>query len=96
METIKVWKGTKSWVRGLENSEYTTLEFTGREIGYKKIVDEYDVRYYTVRRAYETEDGKVVVHQVDFAPLGEDVEAIIFVYDTLDEAAGAGWGDLLK
>ena len=95
METIRIWEGVKNWTRG-EQNEHSVYEFTGREIGYKKIVDEYDERYYTVRRAYETEDGKVVVHQVDFAPLGEDVEAIIFVYDTLDEAAGAGWGDLLK
>ena len=58
MKTIRIWKGEKyrNW------GKYEICEFTGRKIGYKKDVDKNDARYYTVYRAYETEDGAFVVH----------------------------------
>jgi hypothetical protein len=96
METIQIWEGTKSWLRGDENSEYEVYEFVGREIGMLKVVDEDDARYSTTYRVYETETGGIVIHSVELAPVGEEQQAAIFVYDNLYEAAEDGFAYILE
>jgi hypothetical protein len=95
METIRIWEGTKSWLRG-ENSEYHVYEFEGREIGILKIVDDYDTRYGTTYRVYETREGGIVIHLVEWAPVGEEQRAAVFEYDNLYEAAEDGFAYVLE
>jgi hypothetical protein len=96
METIKIWEGVRSWLRGDENSEYEVYEFEGREIGFLKLVDEEDERYSTTYRVYETETGGIIVHCLETAPIDEDMNAAVFVYDNLYEAAEDGFGYVLE
>jgi hypothetical protein len=94
-EEITLWEGTKSWLRGIENSGYEVYEFEGREIGILKMVDEYDPRYGTTCRVYETSRGEIVIHLVEWAPLNEEQRAVIAVYDNLCEAAEDGFDRVL-
>jgi hypothetical protein len=96
METIRIWEGTKSWLRGIENSEYDVYEFEGREIGILKMVDEYDPRYGTTYRVYETSQGEIVIHLVEWAPFDEEQRAVIAIYDNLYEAAEDGFAYVLQ
>jgi hypothetical protein len=96
METIKIWEGARSWLRDDENSEYEVYEFVGREIGTLKVVDEDDERYYTTYRVYETATGGIVIHSVEQAPVSEEQQAAIFVYDNLYEAAEDGFAYILE
>jgi hypothetical protein len=96
METIRIWEGIRNWVRGDENSDYEVVEFEGRQIGELKIADEDDGRYGTTYRVYETTTGGIVIHSVEYAPVGEDQQAAVFVYDNLYEAAEDGHAYILE
>jgi len=96
METIRIWEGVRSWLRGDENSDYEIMEFEGREIGTLKIVDEDDTRYGTTYYIYETNAGGIVIHAVEFAPIHEEKQAAVFVYDNLYEAAEDGFEYILE
>jgi len=96
METIKIWEGVKSWRRGDENSEYEVYEFEGRRIGELKLTDEDDARYGTTYCVYETTTGGIVIHSVEWAPVDEEQQAAIFVYDNLYEAAEDGFAYILE
>jgi len=93
---FEIWEGTKSWLRGIENSDYEIYEFSGREIGELKMVDVYDQRYGTTCRVYETDQGEIVIHLVEWAPLNEEQRAVIAVYDNLFEAAVDGFAYVLE
>jgi hypothetical protein len=96
METIRIWEGVRNWVRGDENSDYEVVEFLGRQIGELKLADEDDARYVTTYRVYETETGGIVIYSVEYAPVGEDQQATVFVYDNLYEAAEDGFAYILE
>jgi len=96
METIRIWEGVRNWVRGDENSDYEVVEFLGRQIGEFKLTDEDDARYVTTYRVYETETGGIVIYSVEYAPVGEDQQATVFVYDNLYEAAEDGFAYILE
>jgi hypothetical protein len=61
-----------------------------------KIVDEYDSRYGKTYRVYETSEGEIVIHLIEWAPLNEDRRAVIAVYDNLYEAAEDGFAYVLE
>jgi hypothetical protein len=96
METIKIWEGTKSWLRRIEDSDCEVYEFSGREVGVLKTVDEYDPRYGKTYRVYETSEGEIVIHLIEWAPLNEERRAVIAVYDNLNEAAEDGFAYVLE
>jgi hypothetical protein len=96
MKTWQLWEGVRSWLRGDENSEYEVVEFVGREVGILKIADEDDARYGTTYHVYETETGGIVIHSVEWAPVSEERQAAIFVYDNLYEAAEDGFAYTLE
>lgn len=89
MEKIRIWQGKKSWVLGIDHSDFVEVEFEGVLLGdWQNIQDDQGNRG-TDYRVFQAVDGTIIVHRIVWSRwAGEDDFGFIHVYPSLDEARG--------
>ena len=97
METIKIWEGRRGTRNGFDNSNYTIIEFQGRQLGYwRETYDPWDNDGFDYR-IYQTEENLIVIHRINWSRLAnEDTYASILEFDSLEAAVNAGWRQVLE
>jgi hypothetical protein len=97
METIKIWEGRRGTRNGFDNSNYTIIEFQGRQLGYwRETYDPWDNDGCDYR-IYQTDENLIVIHRTDWTRLAnEDTYASILEFDSLEAAVNAGWRRVLE
>jgi len=83
MALIRIWEGVRGWNGYLD--DYVWHEFEGELVGIWKPADYGDNTCYT----YLLEDNTVVFY------IHNEKNANVYKYDSLDEAAEAGFDDVL-
>jgi hypothetical protein len=94
MKKIRVWEGLKGWKRNKYTKTYT---FTGEKLGFWS--DGHPVTHNrgTAFWVYRTKTGLIVIHKVHWTKwTTEDDEGQFWKFASLDEAAKAGFGQILK
>jgi hypothetical protein len=81
----------------MDCSSYEIVEFCGTELGYWQDVDDPWRNRGTDFRVFQTEDGMILIHRVDWSRwANEDTFGIILEFVNLTEAIQRGWRTVLE
>jgi len=97
MMAQQVWIGRRGAKGGFDNSDYTVVEFQGKELGYWRNSEGIWDNRGTDYHVFSTEDGRILVHKVDWSRMqGEDTFASILEFPSLKDAVKSGWRRVLE
>ena len=92
LQTYKIWEGERTFLPGDDTNKYKVFEITGEELGWFE--DVIDGKTYYV---YQTSEGEVVINIVEQSyGIGEPSRAVIYSFNSLEEAAADGFEQVLK